>query len=112
VLLLQAYQGKPPEGVEEPSGAAQGNWHAMTWLSAGVLANAALITHIGFVLSCTLCFVLAVRGMRLSEGRPGGSLKRCLRDVAIGLALSAPVFLLFTKVLAISLPGLTSTGWI
>jgi hypothetical protein len=43
----------------------------MAWVSAGVLANAALITVIGFILSCTLCFMLAVRGLRLSEGKAG-----------------------------------------
>ena len=48
--------------MEEPSGAEHGDWRAFAWVSAGVLANAALITIIGFVLSCALCFTLAVRG--------------------------------------------------
>ena len=30
----------------------------------------------------------------------------------IGIAISAPVFWMFTKFLAINLPGLTDTGWI
>ena len=30
----------------------------------------------------------------------------------IGLAIAAPVYWMFTKLLAINLPGLTSTGWI
>ena len=38
-------------------------------MSAGLLANAALITTIGFILSCALCFVLAVRGFQPAEGR-------------------------------------------
>jgi putative tricarboxylic transport membrane protein len=29
-----------------------------------------------------------------------------------GLLISAPVYWLFTKFLAINLPGLTTTGWI
>ena len=33
-------------------------------------------------------------------------------DVASGLAIAAPVFWMFTKFLAINLPGLTGTGWI
>ena len=36
-------------------------WSGFTWDSAGLLANAALITNIGFIFSCTLCFVLAVQ---------------------------------------------------
>ena len=56
----------------------------MAWVAAGVLANAALITVLGFIFSCTLCFVLAVRGLRQSEGRPGGGLMRVLQDVATG----------------------------
>ena len=34
------------------------------WVSAGILVNAALITTLGFILSCALCFVLAVRGFK------------------------------------------------
>ena len=52
--------------MDEPTGAAKANWPAFVWVSAGLLANAALITTIGFILSCTLCYVLAVQGLRLS----------------------------------------------
>ncbi|HEY0858179.1 MAG TPA: tripartite tricarboxylate transporter TctB family protein [Albitalea sp.] len=98
--------------MDVPSGDSRGDWHAFAWVSAGVLSNAALITTIGFVLSCALCFVLAVRGLRLSEGRPGGGVRHLALDAATGLTIAAPVFWLFTKVLAINLPGLTGTGWI
>jgi putative tricarboxylic transport membrane protein len=98
--------------MEAPSGAAHGDWVAIAWVSAGVLANAALITKIGFVLACTLCFVLAVRGLRGAEGRPPDSLPTTLRDAGVGLAIALPVYWLFTKVLAINLPGLTSSGWL
>ncbi|HQX58843.1 MAG TPA: tripartite tricarboxylate transporter TctB family protein, partial [Burkholderiaceae bacterium] len=30
----------------------------------------------------------------------------------IGIAIAAPVYWMFTKLLAINLPGLTTTGWI
>jgi putative tricarboxylic transport membrane protein len=33
-------------------------------------------------------------------------------DVVTGLLISAPVFWLFTKLLAINLPGVSGTGWI
>ena len=81
-------------------------------MSAGVLANAALITTIGFVLACALCFALAVRGLRGAEGKPAGGLRQSVIDLATGIAISAPVFWLFTKLLAINLPGLTGTGWL
>ena len=32
--------------------------------------------------------------------------------LAIGAAIAAPVYWMFTKLLAINLPGLTSTGWL
>ncbi|MBK9361856.1 MAG: tripartite tricarboxylate transporter TctB family protein [Rubrivivax sp.] len=111
LLLWQAATGGYRE-LEEPSGAARGDWVAMAWVAAGVLANAALITTLGFILSCTLCFVLAVRGLRVSEGRAGGGLMRTLQDVATGFLIAAPAFWLFTKVLSINLPGLTGSGWL
>ena len=98
--------------LEEASGADSGHWPGFVWVSAGLLANAALITSIGFILSCTLCFVLAVRGFRSSEGRLDLSLRALLVDALIGMAIAAPVYWMFTKFLAINLPGLTSTGWI
>jgi putative tricarboxylic transport membrane protein len=98
--------------MEAPSGAERGDWRAVAWVVAGVIANASLITTIGFVLACTLCFVLAVRGMRLAEGRQGGDVRQTLMDAMTGVLIAAPVFWLFTKLLAINLPGLTASGWI
>jgi putative tricarboxylic transport membrane protein len=111
LLLAQSLRGGY-KNLEEGSGSERGDWHAMAWVSAGILANAALVTRLGFVLSCALCFVLAVRGLRISEGRPAGNLRQVLIDTFTGLAIAAPAFWLFTKLLAINLPGLTSTGWI
>ena len=96
----------------EPDGAAQGDWLPFLWVSAGILLNALLITRIGFILSCTLCFVLAVRGFHHSQGRLDLSARAWVRDTFIGFAIAAPVYWMFTKLLAINLPGLTSTGWI
>lgn len=97
--------------LEEPSGAPRGDWVAFAWVSAGVLANAALIERAGFVLSCALCFALAVRGLRLAEGKPGGGWRGGLRDAVTGVVIAAPVYWLFTQVLSVNLPGLTGTGW-
>ncbi len=86
-------------------------WSGFVWMSAGLLANAALITTIGFILSCTLCFILASRGMRNASGQTAGA-KSWVNDAITGLLISAPVFWMFTKFLAINLPGLTQTGWL
>jgi len=111
LLLWQALNGGYRE-MEAPSGAERGDWPAIAWVAAGVVANASLITTLGFVASCTLCFVMAVRGLRLSEGRAGGGLVRTMQDVATGALIAAPAFWLFTKLLSINLPGLTGTGWL
>jgi putative tricarboxylic transport membrane protein len=110
-LVWEALSGGFRE-LEAASGADRGHWPGFVWVSAGLLANAALITTIGFILSCTLCFVLAVRGFRSSEGRLDLSLRALIVDALIGMAIAAPVFWMFTKFLAINLPGLTDTGWI
>ena len=112
VLLVREALSGGFRQMEEVPGAERGHWSGFVWVSAGLLANAALITTIGFILSCTLCFVLAVRGFRSAEGRLDLSLRALTADAAIGLAISAPVYWMFTKFLAINLPGLTSTGWI
>ncbi|MDD0809621.1 tripartite tricarboxylate transporter TctB family protein [Curvibacter sp. RS43] len=98
--------------LEEASGAERGHWAGFAWVSAALLLNAWLITTLGFVLSCTLCFVLAVRGFRSAEGRLNLSLRALLQDAGIGLLIAAPVYWMFTKLLAINLPGLTGTGWL
>ena len=98
--------------MDPPSGAAQGDWAALGWVGAGIAANAALLTHIGFILSCTVCFMLAVRGLRGSEGKPHGGLRGGVLDFVTGFLIAAPAFWLFTQVLGINLPGLTATGWI
>jgi putative tricarboxylic transport membrane protein len=101
--------------MDDPSGSAQGYWPGFAWMSVALLANAALITTIGFILSCTLCFVLAVRGLRNADQQanpPGFDLRQLLLDAVIGFVIAAPVYWMFTKLLAINLPGLTATGWI
>lgn len=100
--------------MEAPNGADTGFWSGFAWMSAGLLTNAALITTIGFILSCTLCFALAVRGLRTAELEKIGAFngKLFFKDLLIGFAIAAPVYWMFTKLLAINLPGLTSTGWI
>jgi putative tricarboxylic transport membrane protein len=107
-------------------GADHGYWPGFAWVSVGILVNAALIAGFeiqigplqlrvpafGFVLSCAICFVLAARGFKSAEGRIDRGLRGWALDAAVGLAIAAPVYWMFTQLLAINLPGLTSTGWL
>jgi putative tricarboxylic transport membrane protein len=97
--------------MSEPAGGERAWWPGVVWVSAGLLANAALITTIGFILSCTLCYLLAVQGLRRAQGQAPG-VGALVADAITGAAISAPVFWMFTQFLAINLPGLTNTGWI
>jgi putative tricarboxylic transport membrane protein len=111
LLVWQARSGGYRE-MDEPSGAASGDWRAVAWVVAGIVVNASLITTIGFILSCGLCFALAVRGLRMAQGQAGGGLNRSAIDLLTGVAIAAPVFWMFSKLLAINLPGLTASGWL
>ena len=97
--------------MDDAPGAAQGYWYGFVWVSAGLLLNAALITTIGFILSCVLCYVFACQGLRRASGQAAGTPKVVITDVIAGFCISAPVFWMFTQFLAINLPGLTATGW-
>jgi putative tricarboxylic transport membrane protein len=100
------------EGEGQQVATSGAYWPGFVWVSAGLLANAALITTIGFIFSCTLCFVLAVQGLRSAAGQSHTSPAGWVKDVLIGMAISAPVYWAFTQFLAINLPGLTNTGWL
>ncbi|MDP9930680.1 putative tricarboxylic transport membrane protein [Variovorax paradoxus] len=111
-ILWEARTGGFRE-LDAPTGAEQAYWPGFVWVSAGLLLNAALITQLGFILSCTLCYVLAVQGLRRASGQPSANLPRTWAiDLLTGALIAAPVFWMFTKFLAINLPGLTTTGWI
>ncbi|MDO9072559.1 MAG: tripartite tricarboxylate transporter TctB family protein [Rubrivivax sp.] len=110
-LIVHARAGgwRQMEGIP---GGEHADWKSLAWVAAGVTANAALITTLGFILSCTLCFMLAVRGLRGAEGKPHGGARGLMVDAVTGFLIAGPAFWLFTKVLAINLPGLTATGWL
>ena len=111
LLLVQACTGGYRQ-AEPPSGGERGDWPSLAWMAAGVLVNAATITTVGFVLACALCYALAVRGLRQAEGHAHGGLRGALTDLAVGLAIAAPVYWIFSQLLNISLPSLTGTGWL
>ena len=110
-LLVEARTGGW-RAMDAAPGAERGDWTSLAWVVAGVAANAALITTIGFILACTLCFMLAVRGLRAAEGKGHGGAKGLVMDFVTGFLVAAPAFWLFTLVLGINLPNLTGTGWL
>lgn len=110
-LLWDAWSGGWRE-MPAPSGAARGDWRALAWVVAGVAISAGLINHLGFILACTLCFVLAVHGLRLSEGRGRRGVRALVLDGATGALIAAPAFWLFSGLLGVSLPSLTGTAWL
>ena len=111
-ILWEARTGGFRE-LDAPSGAEHAYWPGFVWVSAGLLLNAALITTLGFILSCTLCYLLAVQGLRRANGQAAVNAPRTwMTDIVTGFLISAPVFWVFTKFLAINLPGLTGTGWL
>lgn len=110
-LLFEAATGGFRD-LDEPAEDERGFWPGFVWVSAGLLLNAALIERLGFILSCALCFMLAVRGFKSAEGRRDRSLRSFVMDLLVGLAIAAPVYWMFTQGLAINLPGLTGTGWL
>ena len=112
VLLLREALSGGFRSMAAPSGAARANLPAFVWVSAGLLLNAALITTLGFILSCTLCYVLAVQGLRRAAGQDAGAARTWAVDGVTGVLISAPVYWTFTQFLAINLPGLTQTGWL
>ena len=111
LLVWEASTGGWRE-LEEPSGAAQGDWRALAWVVGGLAANALLLERVGFIIACTTCFVLAVRGLRAAEGKPHGGARGLVMDAVTGMLIAAPAYWLFTQLLGISLPGLTRTGWL
>jgi putative tricarboxylic transport membrane protein len=66
-------------------------------------------------LRAELCPVLHAGGARFAasaKARPLATPCKTVKDVVIGMLISAPTFWLFTKFLGVNLPGLTGTGWL
>lgn len=110
VLALSSHRQRSEAVIPAPDDAPR--WVAVAWVSVGLLLNAILIVALGFVLSCALLFALAARGFRVgADERP--SLATGLRDLLIGVVISAPVYWMFTKVLGLTLPALLGpNAWI
>ena len=103
LLCWQAAKGSMRQADDGAPAPSPTQWVGATWVSAGILGNALLIDRLGFVLSAALLFAAAARGF--------GS-RQPARDLAVGMALTLPVFWLFTQALGLSLPALLPSKWI
>ena len=112
LIVREALTGGFRELEQDTGDSPAPYWPGFIWVSAGLLANAALITTIGFILSCTLCFMLAVQGLRRASGQNAMQPAVLVKDLITGFLIAAPAFWMFTQFLAINLPGLTTTGWL
>ncbi|QLL15643.1 tripartite tricarboxylate transporter TctB family protein [Pseudomonas chlororaphis] len=105
LLSYQACTGGLRELGEPGDDSAQaqpGGRLGAAWVTAGLVAIAVLINLIGFVLAAGLLFACSARGF--------GS-RRPLRDLAIGIALTLPIYWLFNAGLGVALPPLVN-AWI
>lgn len=87
---------------DESAKALPGGKLGAAWVTAGLVAVAVLINVIGFVLAAGLLFACSARGF--------GS-RRPVRDLAIGIALTLPIYWLFNAGLGVSLPPLIN-AWL
>ncbi|HEX2215285.1 MAG TPA: tripartite tricarboxylate transporter TctB family protein [Xanthobacteraceae bacterium] len=91
LLLAQAARGGW-QPIEERAIAI--DWRALAFVAAGLLANVALITWLGFTAASTIMFVLIAHGF--------GS-RKPLRDGAIGLAVALAAYFAFAKLLGVNI---------
>jgi putative tricarboxylic transport membrane protein len=101
VLSYQAFTGGFRE-LETGNVAIGGGKSGAAWVTGGLAGVALLINLIGFVLAAGLLFACSARGF--------GS-RHPLRDLAIGIALTLPIYWLFNAGLGVSLPPLVN-AWI
>lgn len=102
LLGYQAVSGGFRELENADSGTVPGGKTGAAWVTAGLIGVALLINLIGFVLAAGLLFACSARGF--------GS-RHPLRDLAIGIALTLPIYWLFNAGLGVSLPPLVN-AWI
>jgi putative tricarboxylic transport membrane protein len=96
--LTGGYRARVPDQAEE-RGEHAFLLSAFLWVSAGLIAQMALVHTAGFVIAAGVVFTCVARGF--------GSV-RWLRDLAIGLAMGLLVFLFFVRFLNVNLPA----GWL
>lgn len=105
LLCFQAVTGgfrELADHEDESAKALPGGKFGAAWVTAGLVAVAVLINLIGFVLAAGLLFACSARGF--------GS-RRPVHDLAIGIALTLPIYWLFNAGLGVSLPPLIN-AWL
>jgi putative tricarboxylic transport membrane protein len=93
-----------PASVPRPDSPADAKGRStarLLTLLAGLLLHMALVGLLGFIAAGTLLMVLVARGF--------GS-RRPMRDALVGLALTLPLWLVFTRLLGLALPLLPLLG--
>ena len=85
-LVLDAFKG----GWAGDQDGTLTEWGSLGYVALGLLVNAALIEHIGFILASTIMFGLIARGFGSTQW---------MRDAAIGFALAIISFVGFDRVL-------------
>ena len=104
VLLLLRSGSVPasPAPTDAGSGPGKAAVARLTTLVAGLLLHMALVGTVGFVAAGTLLMTLVARGY--------GS-RRPVRDLLVGLALTGPLWIVFTKLLGLALPLVPVLGF-
>jgi putative tricarboxylic transport membrane protein len=91
LLLVQAVRG----GWQQPDEKEVAvDWKAVAFVTAGLIANVALIGSLGFSAASTIMFVLVAYGF--------GS-RRPVRDAGIGLVLALTAYFGFAKALGVNI---------
>ncbi len=103
LLLLAVARGEPfaPQEAEDADPSRPPSRTAL-WMTAGAgLVPAILARRVGFPAAAALTFALTARA--LGSRRPG-------RDLGLGLALGIACWLLFSRLLGLTLPGFPPLG--
>ena len=87
-----------PADVQEPV-----RWAPIGWLAAGILAYLLLAERGGFVMASAALFWFTARAF---------DSRRPYRDAAFSIVISVSAFLLFARVLQLSLPAGILAGWL
>ena len=101
MILVNAVRGRFVAGDDELEASGEALPLSPTagidllWLIAGLLLHMILIGWVGFIAASTLLMVFVARGY--------GS-RRPIRDALVALAVTVPIWVLFSQVMGISLP--------
>lgn len=98
---LSALASPSEQTARSTQSAQPARYGALVWLLAGLVMTIALIGAIGFPLACVILMVCVARGY--SSTRP-------VRDALVSLAITLPLWLVFTQLLAINLPLMPLLG--